>query len=42
MKTSRAALDRILDAKTPSLTIATIAKVAAALGHRVDFRLVPA
>lgn len=42
MKTSRAALDRILDAKTPSLTITTIAKVAAALGHRVDFRLVPA
>lgn len=42
MKTSRAALDRILDAKTPSLTINTIAKVAAALGHRVDFRLVPA
>ncbi len=40
MKTSRAALDRIL--KTPSLTITTIAKVAAALGHRVDFRLVPA
>jgi len=42
MKTSRAALDRILDATTPSLTITTIAKVAAALGHRVDFRLVPA
>ncbi len=42
MKTSRAELDRILDAKTLSLTIATIAKVAAALGRRVDFRLVPA
>ena len=42
MKTSRAALDRILDATTPSLTIATIAKVASALGRRADFRLVPA
>jgi DNA-binding Xre family transcriptional regulator len=41
MKTSRTALDRILDANAPSLTIATIAKVAAALGRRVDFRLVP-
>jgi predicted DNA-binding protein (UPF0251 family) len=42
MKTSRAALDRILDASTPSLTIGTLAKAAAALGRRVRFEILPA
>lgn len=42
MKTSRAALDRILDASTPSLTIGTLAKAAAALGRRVSLQILPA
>lgn len=42
MKTSRAALDRILDASTPALTIATLAKAAAALGRRVNLQILPA
>jgi len=42
MKTSRAALDRILDPENPSLTVATLGKAAAALGHKVEVRLVPA
>jgi hypothetical protein len=42
MKTSRAALDRILDASTPSLTISTLAKAAAALGRRVSLQILPA
>lgn len=42
MKTSRAALDRMLDPENPSLTVATLGKAAAALGHRVEVRLIPA
>ncbi len=41
MKTSRAALDRILDPANPSLTVATLGKAAAALGRKVELRLVP-
>jgi antitoxin HicB len=42
MKTSRAALDRILDPTNPSLTVASLGRAAAALGRRVDLKLVPA
>jgi hypothetical protein len=42
MKTSRAALDRILDPGNPSLTVASLGKAAAALGRKVDFKLLPA
>ena len=42
MKTSRAAIDRIMDTSTPSLTIGTLAKAAAALGRRVSFEILPA
>ena len=42
MKTSRAALDRILDPSNPSLTIASLGKAAAALGRKVELHLVPA
>ncbi len=42
MKTSRAALDRILDPTNPSLTVASLGKAAAALGRKVDLKLVPA
>ena len=42
MKTSRASLDRILDPSNPSLTVATLGKAAAALGRKVELRLVPA
>ena len=41
MKTSRAALDRILDPSNPSLTIASLGKAAAALGRKVELHLVP-
>ncbi len=51
MKTSRAALDRILDPtnpslaiahhRSPSLTVASLGKAAAALGRKVELRLVP-
>ena len=42
MKTSRAALDRILDPTNPSLTIASLGKTAAALGRKVELHIVPA
>ena len=42
MKTSRAALDRMLDPENPSLTVSTLGKAAAALGRKVELRLVPA
>jgi antitoxin HicB len=42
MKTSRAALDRILDPTNLSLTVASLGRAAAALGRRVDLKLVPA
>ena len=42
MKTSRASLDRMLDPSNPSLTVASLGKAAAALGRKVELRLVPA
>lgn len=42
MKTSRAAVDRLLDADNPSLTLATLGKAARALGRKVRIELVPA
>lgn len=42
MRTSRAALDRILDPANPSLTVASLGKAAAALGRKVELRFVPA
>jgi hypothetical protein len=42
MKTSRAALDRILDPANPSLTVSSLGKAAAALGRKVDLKLIPA
>ena len=41
MKTSRAALDRILDPTNPSLTVASLGKAAAALGRKVELKLLP-
>ena len=40
MKTSRAALDRLLDPDNPSVTLLTIDKVAALLGKRLKIELV--
>jgi len=42
MKTSRAAVDRLLDANNPSVTLATLGKAARALGRRIKIDLVPA
>jgi predicted XRE-type DNA-binding protein len=42
MKTSRAVVDRLLDASNPSLTISTLGKAARALGRKVKIELVPA
>lgn len=42
MKTSRAALNRLLDATDTSLTLATLASAATALGKRLSFELIPA
>jgi antitoxin HicB len=42
MKTSRAAVDRLLDASNPSVTLATLSKAAHALGHSIRIELVPA
>lgn len=42
MKTSRAAVDRLLDANNPSATLGTLAKAARALGQKVTIKLVPA
>lgn len=39
MHTSRSALDRLLDAQDPSLTLATLASAATALGKRVNLNL---
>ena len=41
MKTSRAAVDRMLDGATPSMTLATLEKAARALGQRIKLVLVP-
>ena len=42
MNTSRAAVDRLLDANNPSATLGTLAKAARALGQKVSIKLVPA
>ncbi len=39
MHTSRSALDRLLDAQDPSLTLATLASAATALGKKVNLNL---
>jgi hypothetical protein len=39
MKTSRAAVDRLLDAENPAVTLDTIARAANALGASVEVRL---
>jgi len=42
MKTSRAAINRILDPRNPSITLGTMGKAALALGKRWKFDLVDA
>lgn len=42
MKTSRAAVDRLLDASNTSVTLTTLGKAARALGRKVKIELVPA
>ena len=42
MKTSRAALDRLLDTSNPSVTLATLGRAARVLGRKVKIELVPA
>lgn len=40
MKTSRAAVDRLLDVSNPSVTLGTLAKAAKAVGRRLSVKLV--
>ncbi len=42
MKTSRAAVGRLLDASNSSVTLNTLGKAACALGRKVKIELVPA
>jgi len=42
MNTSRAAVDRLLDASNSSITLNTLGKAARALGRKVKIELVPA
>jgi len=42
MKTSRAAVDRLLDASNSSVTLNTLGKAARALGRKLRIELVPA
>jgi predicted XRE-type DNA-binding protein len=42
MKTSRAAVDRLLDASNSSVTLHTLGRAARALGRKVKIELVPA
>ena len=42
MKTSRAAVDRLLDASNSSVTLNTLGKAARALGRKIRIELVPA
>ena len=42
MRTSRAALDRLLDASNPSVTLTTLGKAARVLGRKVKIELIPA
>jgi antitoxin HicB len=41
MKTSRTAVDRLLDASNPSITLTTLGKAARALGRKVKIEIVP-
>ena len=41
MKTSRAAVDRLLDASNSSVTLNTLGKAARALGRKIKIELVP-
>ncbi len=41
MKTSRAAVDRLLDASNTSVTLATLGKAARALGRTIKIELAP-
>lgn len=41
MKTSRAAVDRLLDASNSSITLNTLGKAARALGRKIKIELVP-
>ena len=42
MKTSRAAVDRLLDASNSSITLNTLGKAAHALNSKIEIELVPA
>jgi N-acyl-D-aspartate/D-glutamate deacylase len=42
MKTSRAAVDRLLDGTNTSVTLATLGKAARALGRKIKVEFVPA
>jgi hypothetical protein len=42
MKTSRAAVDRLLDASNSSVTLNTLGKAARVLGRKLNIELVPA
>jgi antitoxin HicB len=42
MRTSRAALDRLLDPENTSVTLATLTRAAHALGRKIKIDLVPA
>ena len=42
MRTSRAAVDRLLDASNSSVTLNTLGKAARALGHKIKIKLEPA
>jgi DNA-binding Xre family transcriptional regulator len=42
MKTSRAAVDRLLDPEKPSATLATLERAARALGCKLKLEIVPA
>ena len=42
MRTSRAALDRLLDPANTSVTLATLTRAALALGRKVKIELIPA
>ncbi len=41
MKTSRAAVDRLLDASNPAVTLTTLGNAARALGRKIKIELVP-
>jgi hypothetical protein len=41
MKTSKAAVDRLLDSSNTSITLATLGKAARALGQKITIELTP-